>query len=175
MTVSAFDTLVGISEFLAKEVVPVVPKEMSSEVRAISKLLLNVADELDWLPAALRTESEELLALHRSAQRFLRRRGYPIAVIEEPTIAPLGSVRALLDTHREISARTAATVLKLQARIRAMPEKAEDAAVSRAFLDRYYETLGRHAETRLRWQSVFAEKQSAATAADIRGLNSESK
>ncbi len=163
MTVTPFDTVAAICDFLAKEVVPVVPKELSSEVRAITKLLQDVAEELDMLPAVLRAECEELLAMRQSAQRILGQRSQTDAPFDERSMAPGMTVRELLAMHREISKQTSETVLALQALTRSISVDADDAAASRAILDRYYETLGRHAETRLRWQSVFAQKQSAVT------------
>ena len=174
MTFSAFETLAAIGDFLTKEVLPVVPKAMSSEVRAMVKLLQNVADELDWLPAVLWAECEELEELARSAQRILGDQGDEIGDTLPPSVASLSSVRELPDAHRESSERVTTLVPQLQARIRTRAGSGAASASLGEFLDRCYETLGRHAETRLRWQSVFAEKQGAAIAERGESL-SESK
>ena len=157
MSVGPFETLASISAFLSRDLLSVVPKEMASEVRAAVKLLQDVADELDWLPAVLGAECEEQLALETRAQQLVE-----LEIgdeLRQQVKAPSASVREQIDLHRNISEATTRIVLKLQAHIRASSTDKNHSLKLRELLDQYYETLGRHAETRLRWQSVFAGKQ----------------
>jgi acyl-CoA reductase-like NAD-dependent aldehyde dehydrogenase len=157
MSVGPFDTLASISAFLSRDLLSVVPKEMASEVRAAVKLLQDVADELDWLPAVLRAECEDLLALEARAQQLIK-----LDINDESRkliSAPTASISEQIDLHRNVCEAATRAVLKLQSRIRTTSTDKEDSLKLRELLDQYYETLGRHAETRLRWQSVFDGKQ----------------
>ena len=157
MSVGPFETLASISAFLSRDLLAVVPKEMASEVRAAVKLLQDVADELDWLPAVLHAECQELLTFQARAQQLV---GLEISdELRQQINAPTASINEQIDLHRNISEATTRIVLKLQARIRTSSTDKDHSLKLRELLDRYYETLGRHAETRLRWQSVFAGKQ----------------
>ena len=157
MSVGPFETLASLGDFLSGDVLPVVPKEMASEIRAAVKLLQDIADELDWLPALLRAECEEIVALQAEAEELT---GLGIgAELRQQINAPTASISEQIELHRHISETSVGIVLKLQARIRELSASKEDSTNLRKLLDRYYETLGRHAETRLRWQSVFDGKQ----------------
>jgi hypothetical protein len=161
MSGDPFATLASVRDFLSNQVLSVVPKEMASEVRAAAKLLQNVADEIDWLPAVLRAECEEMLALQSKTQEVIK-----VGIsddLRQQIIAPPGSIREQLELHRNMTEIVTTIVLKLQTRMRELSAETEESMNLRAVLDQYYEMLGRHAETRLRWQSVFTAKQSKAS------------
>ena len=157
MSVGPFETLASVRDFLTRDVLPAVPKEIASEVRAAVKLLEEVADELDWLPAVLRAACEEMLALQIKTQ------GVIVTGIDDELrrqiVAPPGSIREQLELHRTMTEMVTSVVLKLQAGIRELSAESGASIALRDLLDQYYDMLGRHAETHLRWQSVFDEKQ----------------
>ena len=160
MSVGPFETLASVCNFLARDVLPAVPREMAGEVRAAVKLLQDVADELDWLPAVLRAECEVMLALQIKTQDVIA-----IGIDDElrrKIVAAPGSIREQLELHRTMTEMVTNGVLKLQAGIRALSAENGESIKLRNLLDQYYEMLGRHAETRLRWQSVFERMQRGA-------------
>ena len=157
MSVGPFDTLASISAFLSRDLLSVVPKEMASEVRAAVKLLQDAAVELDWLPGVLHGECEELLALEARAQQLIE-----LDISDESrqlVNAPTASISEQIERHRLVRETATCALLKLQSRIRTTSTDKDRSLKLRELLDQYYETLGRHAETRLRWQSVFDGKQ----------------
>ncbi len=158
MSVDPFQTLASIRDFLTRDVLPAVPKEIAGEVRAAVKLLEDVADELDWLPAVLHAECAEMLALHIKARDVIAT-GVDDD-LRRKIVSPPGSILEQLELHRTMTEMTTSFVLKLQAGIRALLVENNESMKLRDVLDQYYVMLGRHAETRLRWQSVF-DKRSA--------------
>lgn len=156
MSVGPFETLASVRDFLTRDVLPAVPKEIAGEVRAAVKLLEDVADELDWLPAVLRAECEEMLAL------LIKTQGVIVTGIDDELrrqiVAPPGSIREQLELHRTMTEMATSVVLKLQAGIRELSVENNESMKLRDLLDQHYEMLGRHAETRLRWQSVFDKR-----------------
>jgi len=157
MSVGPFETLASIGTFLSRDLLSVVPKEMASEVRAAIKLLQDVADELDWLPAVLTDECKELLTLQARARQLIELETGD--ELQQQINAPTTCISEQIALYRNISEATTCIVLKLQSDIRTSSTDKEDSLKLSGLLDQYYETLGRHAETRLRWQSVFAGKQ----------------
>jgi hypothetical protein len=156
MSVGPFETLAAVRDFLSREVLPTVPKEMASEVRAAVKLLQDVADELDWLPAVLHAECAEMLALHIKTQEMIA-----TGVDEElrrKIVSPPGSLSEQRELHRAMIETASSVVRKLQAGVREASSGSVESTKLRALLDQHYEILGRHAETRLRWQSVFDKR-----------------
>ena len=158
MSIGPFETLAAVRDFLTRAVLPAVPKEIAGEVRAAVKLLEDVADELDWLPAVLRAECEDMLALQIKTQGVIVT-GID-AELRRQIVAPPGSIREQLELHRTMTEMVTSVVLKLQAGIRELSVENNESMKLRDLLDQYYAMLGRHAATRLRWQSVF-DKRSA--------------
>ncbi len=157
MSVGPFETLASVRDFLTRDVLPAVPKEIAGEVRAAVKLLEEVADELDWLPAVLRAECEEMLALQEKTREIMNSEVGD--ELRQQIIASPGSIREQLELHSNMVEAVTVVVLKLQTRIRELSAENDGSILLRALLDQHYEMLGRHAGTRLRWQSVFDGKQ----------------
>ncbi len=156
MSVGPFETLASVRDFLTRDVLPAVPKEIAGEVRAAVKLLEDVADELDWLPAVLHAECEEMLALRIKTQDVIATETDD--ELRRKIVSPPGNTREQLELHRTMSGMVTSVVLKLQAGIREPSLESDESMKWRDLLDQHYAMLGRHAETRLRWQSVFEKR-----------------
>ncbi|MBI2799424.1 MAG: hypothetical protein HYX63_03905 [Gammaproteobacteria bacterium] len=146
-----------VSKFLTRDVLPVIPRALTAELRATIKLLDTARDELDALYPRLLDECRELLALDGDAHVLL----HDLAASFDPT--PLTSLTqrvargstdltALMACHRELLEVTAAAFLSLQQLDREAQKNRTDVP---AMLRRFCAVLGRHAETRLPWQAVF--------------------
>ncbi|HEX4109370.1 MAG TPA: hypothetical protein VHX88_14635 [Solirubrobacteraceae bacterium] len=120
------------------------PPEQRSEVRAALKLLANAQLELSELAGLLRTESAELLALCAGTAALT-------GVQEPEQRAPEldATLPELQEHHAHARRASAQAILALQLQARDGSGPALD------LLDRFYVALGRHAERRLPWQSVF--------------------
>lgn len=145
---TALGTLAQIRCFLSEDVLPVMPAELAGEVRAAVKLLRTVETEVDRAYPLLRKEIMELLALNTEA------------LAAAPELAELRSRAELGDAslseldglHRDLRALSSRVLATLQE------------AGGGPLLDRFYATLGRHAEARLHWQAVFPVSTEGTTA-----------
>jgi hypothetical protein len=134
-----------VRRFLAASVVQAVPAELVGEVRAAVKLLDTVGVELAGLPTVLTDECRELLSLGDDGLRVLHGERDATQGLEQRWAAGLAGLDDLIAMHRDVRRLTATVVIDLQA-----------ASEARRVLRRLYETLRRHAERRIPWQSVFS-------------------
>ena len=150
-------SLTLVSKFLAQDVLPMVPRALTTELRAAIKLLDTARDELDSLYPRLLDECRELLELCGDAHALLHDLSAtfdptPFASLTQRVEHQFMDLSSLMASHREILEMTGATFLSLQ---RLDPHPQKNWAKERAMLRRFSATLGRHAATRLPWQAVF--------------------
>ena len=155
MTPHGLDAIVEVSLFLEQDILPSVPANLRSELRAAIKILHSAATELNVMTPLLRRECAELLVLNDESTACLT----PTTTAQSSTAlrARLADtaldLRGLLALHEDVQQATTAhmtTLLALSASAGATGER------SRALLLRYYQALAQHALQRLPWQSVFA-------------------
>ena len=150
-------SLTLVSKFLARDVLPMVPRALTTELRAAIKLLDTARDELDALYPRLLHECRELLKLCGDANALLRDLSAtfdptPFASLTQRVEHEFTDLSSLMASHREILKMTGATFLSLQHLEQQARTNRTDLG---AMLQRFSATLGRHAATRLPWQAVF--------------------
>lgn len=148
MRPAAVEAIAAARRFLETTILPSVPAEHRSELRAALKNLRTAELELAEVPGVLCTEIDELGELTRSAHAAL---GLPQA--ERHTPAGSADLAQLRDAHAGARRAAAGAILALQEHAR--EPSAGDRAEALELLARFYAALGRHAERRLPWQSVF--------------------
>lgn len=161
---NVFASLENVRAFLDAQVLPQVPGELRSELRAAIKVLADAGREIDALPAILAREGATMLDLLADA-----------AALDGAIITPsdlsdwrrrhaeagADGLRRLSAFHDALSAEVGRVLVAIQQAARvAGPSGAGPAAgraASRALARRYYQALGEQAGSRLDWQSVFPE------------------
>lgn len=147
--------------FLEETILEAVPPEHRGELRAALKNLRGAELELAGLAGVLRAETDELAELCDAAYAAV---GTPASGLRGA--AEAADLAELREAHD--AARRAATdaILALQTLARPATSSSPpvggknrgegaDPAEALALLARFYAALGRHAERRLPWQSVF--------------------
>lgn len=154
MRPAGIDVLAAVRAFLEGSVLPGVAQEQRSELRAAIKLLRGAEIELDESPAVLEAETAELWVLVQRARAVLARE---IALPEAPAPRSGGfpAPNELRARHADACATATAAVLALQEHVRAREAGDPERESAAAILADLYATLGRHAERRIPWQSVF--------------------
>ena len=156
MTPDGLAALELVSTFLAKDILPAVPRALSGELRAAIKLLDTARDELDALYPTLLNECRELLALCADAQALLRDLSpvdsEPLISLAQRVEQGFEDLSALMSCHREVLDLVSRMFLSFQDVDFGAPKNRADVD---AMLQRFCAVLGRHAEKRLPWQAVF--------------------
>lgn len=155
MIPDGLEAITVVRRFLAGPVLGAVPAELAGEVRAAVKLLDTVGTELTGLPAVLLDECHELLPLTGDGLKVLPGDRDDLGALERRLAADPRTLDDLTTLHRDVRRLTSSVVVELQSMERAGGERAPDA---RRALRPIYETLRRHAERRIPWQSVFSLK-----------------
>lgn len=155
MTPHGLDAIIEVSRFLEQDIVPSVPAEFKSELKAAIKILQSAATELNVSSPMLRQECTELLALNEESSACA---ALPTTVASNTAMhARLADsaldLRGLFALHQDVLAASnthMTGLLELSASVGSDRER------SRALLLRYYQLLEQHAVRRLPWQSVFS-------------------
>jgi hypothetical protein len=159
MTVS--ERMAALRANLETRILPAVGRDSRSELRAIIKLIDNVAGEIERGPLAMQAELVELLALCNAVAAALHAElGGPDWRAEFDTLkadasSPVSTLTELAALYQRASQVIGGLAVALGAQVR-VPD-AVAAAADKAMLQRCYETLRRHAAARAPWQSIFAE------------------
>ncbi|MGH8595911.1 MAG: hypothetical protein ACREXT_04555 [Gammaproteobacteria bacterium] len=163
MIPDCFETLAALRAFLMREVLPTVSQSIAGELRAAIKTLEAVAAELNALHPLLRAECIELLGLCVEAKLCLSEPSEAVERLpslncftERLSDNALDAV-GLIALHQEIHTVSSALLVELQETH--YSRRTEESALA-ALLARFYTTLGRHAERRIAWQSVFPRAES---------------
>ena len=146
-------TLRNVRTFLQTNVLPDVPPDYRGEVRAALKLLDGAERELTVLPMVLVEELGELGELCVQTELLLG-----IATDRPGLGGECGlTVPQLSSRHEQARMAVTRALCALQEHLREpLTEEAGNHAAALDLLAETYETLGRHAERRLPWQSVFS-------------------
>lgn len=146
MRPDGLETLAAVTTFLEDTVLPGVAQEHRSELRAALKLLRTAHDELDVLPVVLHEEIAELAELCARADTVLGlATDCPPPPLEPTTLSDLGRA------HEQARAAVTTVLLALQ-----VQQSHGGGDAERVLLGAIFEALGRHAERRLPWQTVFS-------------------
>jgi len=157
MTLNGFESLALVRRYLATEVVAIVPHHVAAELRAVVKLLDTAMIELAELPLILPAEIAAMRDLCREGQAVLATGNDEVAgqaCIQAQGDPTMRNLRELIEEHREAGEQLGRLITRLQG---AQSSEREDAHAYRlsSLLDRIYQVLGRQADDRLTWQSVF--------------------
>ncbi len=151
MNPDGFETLDMLRAFLTKRVLPALPPELVSDVRAASKLLDNVILEFDVLYPLLMHECTALLLLCEEAMTSAcvpEVSEFAARLAEaKVSVNNFDSLRALATHHARLVALAGEIMMALQSGA---------GAQSKDILARFYAQFERQAAARLGWQSVFA-------------------
>jgi hypothetical protein len=161
MSGNIFTSLEAIRAFLSDELADAVPSHLRSEVRACAKLLANIADEADALPALLLVENRAMLLLADDAITGLTsiapdiKIRTPACTLRHLCEPPPASLRGLIRLHEELKADAEYILLQVD-KLMSRSDLDEPARASlQALQDRYFVLLTAQANARMPWQSVF--------------------
>ena len=152
------ERMAAIRACLETRILPAVGRDSRSELRAIIKLMDDMADEIDRGPLAMQDELAEMLSLCSAVAVALQMGGAgserddQLAVLQTAAAEPVHSLTELAALHPRACMVIGGLAVALAAQVRA-----SGAASDRALLHRCYTTLHRHAAARAEWQSIFAE------------------
>lgn len=161
MTSSVFERLVGIRQFLDKQILPSVAGDKRSDLRAALKMLEDMANEIDRLPELLKFEIQEMLYLCNAAVAALSSN-----VVRQEDLQSLNDLSLCFDNpgkllselqtvHAETCALIGNFVIQLTGKIATESADQEYPSDPRVVLAKCYRLLRRQAEARTPWQSVF--------------------
>jgi hypothetical protein len=151
-------TLATVSAFLAGDVLPVVPKELTGEVRAAVKLLETAARELDERYHSVTTEIRDLLdrCADIAGALGLDDSASACARLRQEAGSSDGTLTGLEAVRRKARSLTSALIVALHQAEFGDGITATQRDAHRALLFRTYACLARHPRSRLSWQSVFS-------------------
>lgn len=161
MTSSVFQRLVGIRQFLGNEILPGVAGDKRSDLRATLKMLEDMTNELDRLPALLELEIPGMLHLCNAAAAALGWNDvHPddLQSLKEFSLEfdkPGKLLSERLALHAAICALIGNLASQLTVKIAAEPAGQECPSGPRVVLAKCYRLLRRQAAARSPWQSVF--------------------
>lgn len=156
MTVT--ERMAAIKTCLETRILPAVGRDSRSELRAIIKLIDDMADEIDRGPFAMQGELGEMLGLCSDVEIVLHAapaRHDELDTLKADAAAPVVILTDLAALHQRACMMIGSLAVALAAQVRASDAVA--AAPAQALLQRCYEALRRHAAARAQWQSIFGE------------------
>ena len=146
MNPNGFEALQIVQAFLRTSVLPAVPASLAGELRAAIKLLATVELELRSLGPLLVEECREiheLCELGAASQDQAAACAELLGRLQQPP----HDLALMIELHRDFEKLASRVIAGLQSRPREV--------TAQGLLRRFYEALGRHAERRLPWQSIF--------------------
>jgi len=161
---NVFASLDAVQAFLDAQVLPQVPGELRSELRAAIKVLADAGREIDALPVLLARECATMLDLLTDARALDGAIVTPSGLEDwrrRHAEADAGGLRDLSAFHEALNAEVGRVLVAIQRAARAAVPVGADAdashAACRALARHFYQALGEQARSRLDWQSVFPE------------------
>jgi hypothetical protein len=161
MTTSIPTRLRAIRAFLESEILPGVPPEVRSDMRATLKMLENMEAEVDRLPALVDSEKREMLRLCEMAIAALGNHNLPgdeLQAFEGFVLQrdkPFKAFGDALAEHAELSMLLGRLTARLSERIDAEPEGLTCSSASKSVFTKCCRFMVRQAQARAGWQAVF--------------------
>ena len=161
MTTSIPTRLRAIRTFLEGEILPGVPPEVRSDMRATLKMLENMEAEVDRLPILVDSEKREMLRLCEMAIAALGYHNLPDDELQafdgfvRQSDKPVNTFSGALAEHAELSMLLGRLTARLSERIDAEPQDLSCSSASKSVFTKCCRFLVRQAQERAGWQAVF--------------------
>ena len=157
LTTGIFANLEAIRQFLTEDVAAQVPPQLRAEVRAASKCLLDIAREIDALPALLLAECTAMLEICEQAVAGAPRLERPleIAHLRQQLALPMASLSGQIRLHDALKGAIELILIEMSRNFDNAPAGSGERAALGQRMQAIYRLLAKQADARMSWQSVF--------------------